>query len=198
MPNKPGRKTNGYTDSIQPKEKLTEHVYVSEAMAGRVRVHTQPKRLEFRVDPSDRATLSTRIDELIDAMADVHRVKRDVLRRRSVRDHDLLFAQQVTWFLLRNRWGLPYEVITAYFDHHRTTIRYGIENCEDAYETDAHFRRYIDLLPFYANVNIDEGRIIALEALFEPKVGKDTAEAVKTQQRARKAAKTGIAEDRED
>ncbi len=192
MPKKPGRKTNAYADSVQPADKLTEYVYSSQAMAGRVRVHTHPKRLEFRIAPSDRLTLSTRIDELIDAMADVHRIDRATMRERSVRDHDLLFAQQITWFLLRNRWGLPYQLLSGYFDHHRTTIRHGIENCENAYQTDGHFRRYVDLLPFYANINIDEGRIIALEALFEPKAGKDTPEPVKTQPRARETAKRGI------
>jgi len=189
---KPGRKSNGYVDSVEPPERLSEYVYTAEEMAGRVRVHTTPKRLEFRVSPTDRKTLSTRIDELIDALADVHRINRTAMRMRTVRDHDLLFAQQIVWFLLRNRWALPYEVITAYFEHHRTTIRSGIENCENAYAMDSNFRRYIDLLPAYADVDVEGGRIIALRATFEPKVGKDTPEEVKTPPRARKAAKKGI------
>lgn len=195
---KPGRKTNAYTDSVEPPERLAEYVYTSDGMAGRVRVRIHPKRLEFRIAPSNRQTLNTRIDELIDAIADVHRVNRDAIRSRSIRDHDLLFAQQITWFLLRTRWGLPYEVLGGYFEHHRTTIRHGIENCEHAYEMDSNFRTYIDLLPFYANVDIEGGRKIALRAVFEAETGKETAETVKTPPRARKGAKRGIVGEGED
>lgn len=188
----PGRKTHRTKTPVVAAERASQYVYTSEAMKGLIGIDHQPKRLEFRVDRNDRAKLSTRIDELIDAMADVHRVKREVFRNLSVRDHDLLFAQQVTWFILRNRWHLPYEVITAYFAHHRTTIRHGVENCESAYGTDANFRSFVDLLPFWANVDIEGGRAVALEAIFVPKVRKDTSEDVKTPPRARKGPNSGI------
>ena len=193
MPDKPGRKTNVYADSVNTPERLSEYVYTSEAMIGRVRVHTPPKRLEFRLDPSKAEDMRTRVDELIDAMADLHKIKRDTFRQRSVRDHDLIFAQQITWFVLRNRWFLPYELLSSYFEHHRTTIIHGVQNAQNAYETDPGFAQYLDLMPFYLNVDTEAGRIIAIQALFEPKVGKDTPEGVKTSPRARKGAKNGIA-----
>lgn len=150
------------------------------------------KRLEFRIDPSDRATLSTRIDELIDAMADVHRINRDVFRRKTTRDEDLLFAQQVTWYILRNRWGLPSALLSSYFEHERTTITHGYQNCVDAYETDQTFRRYIDLLPFYLNIDIACGRVVALQGLLTIEGHRQTDKTVKTPLRARKGAKNGI------
>lgn len=192
---KPGRKTGQTRSAVQSTGKIIDHVYSSEAMAGYVRIWHPAKRLSFRVDHNDRARLTTRIDHLIDAIADVHRIDRVAIRNRSVRDHDLIFAQQVTWFLLRNHWGLPYELITGYFDHHRTTILHGVRQCVQAYEIDPGFRDYIAMLPAIANVDIDGGRAIALQALQSGEVGKDTSEGVKMQPRALEGPNTGIVEE---
>lgn len=189
---KPGRKTNTYRDRVADPSEITDYVYTSTGLLGRVAIRHDKKRLEFRIDPSDRQTLSTRIDELIDALADVHRVDRAQVRKKALRDADLLFAQQTIWFVLNTRWGLPHSLIASYFDHHRTTIMHGCNNCRDAYDTDPGFARYIELLPFYANLDIEGGRIIALQALFSPKGSIGTPEGVKTQPRARKGPKNGI------
>lgn len=181
-----------YNGTIISASEITDYVFDPDSLGRLCSVRHDRKRLEFRIDPSERETLTTRIDELIDAIADIHRLRRDVFRRKTLRDADLLFAQQLTWFLLHTRWGLPHSVIASYFEHHRTTIMHGCQNCRDAYQSDLGFARFVDLLPFYANIDIDGGRPVALQALYTPRGSKDAPEQVKTPPRAREGAKTGI------
>ena len=150
------------------------------------------KRLEFRIDPTRHDVLHTRIDELIDAMADIHRIERVTFRRKTSRDPDLLLAQQTAWWIMRTRWAFPHHVIAAYFEHHRSTVISGIQAVQDAADSDLAFATWLDLLPFWMNIDVEGGRIEAISAVFQREVGKDADEWVKTQQRARKGPKKGI------
>ena len=154
--------------------------------------HHPPKRLEFRVDPLDRVSLSTRIDDLIDAIADIHRIKPDYFRVKTIRDADLVLAQQIAWYMLRCRWHLPHHVITSYFEHHRSTIIHGIQQVEELADIDDHFRRYLDMLPLWCNLDLEGGRLQAITTIFDPEGTYEPHEDTKTPPRARERAKKGI------
>lgn len=150
------------------------------------------KRYEFRVRPWEGEAVGTRIDLLIDAMADLFHVERATFRRRTVRDPDLLFAQQVTWYILRERWFLPWELLTAYFDHHRSTFWHGTQNVKDLLDTDPQFRSFVEMLPYWLNIDVYENGETALQAVLLPEGRLGVPEQIKTPPRAGKRAKKGI------
>lgn len=150
------------------------------------------KRFEFRVRPWEGESVGTRIDVLIDAMADLFHVERVTFRRRTSRDPDLLFAQQVTWYILRERWFLPWELLTAYFDHHRSTFWHGTQNVKDLLDTDPHFRSFVEMLPYWLNIDVYDNGETALHAVLIPEGMLGVPKEIKTQPRAGKRPKKGI------
>lgn len=171
----------------------TEYVLKPAALAEMAGSRNPIKRLEFRVDPRDFDTLHTRVDALIDAMADLHRFDRAAFRTKASKDTDLCFAQQVTWYVLRVRWCFPYTLIASYFEHQRNTISYGVNLVMDTIDADPAFDAWIEALPFWVNMDFDAGRLQAISAVFDSEVGTTMADAIKTQQKGRKGAKTGNA-----
>jgi hypothetical protein len=150
------------------------------------------KRFEFRIRPwaGDQAP-GTRIDILIDAMADLFHVERTLFRQTGTRDADMVYAQQLSWWILRDRWKLPYELLAGYFDHDRSSISYGVSRVQDLMETDPDFATFVELIPFYANVEIVGQTETALEGLLHPQGMLPMPVEIKTQPRARETAKKG-------
>lgn len=176
----------------------TEYVLKPATLAEMAGSRNPIKRLEFRVDPRNFDTLHTRVDALIDAMADLHRFDRAAFRTKASKDPDLCFAQQVTWYVLRVRWCFPYTLIASYFEAQRNTISYGVNLVMDTIDADPAFDAWIQALPFWVNMDFDEGRLQAISAVFSAEVGTTMGEAIKTQHRVSKGANKGIAGQRKD
>lgn len=173
---------------------ITDRILHAEAITSMRSVHHPPKRLTFRIDPTDHTALHTRVDELVDAMADIHRIERKTFRQKHNKDADKILAQQTSWWIMRVRWAFPHHVIASYFEHHRSTIQHGIQAVQDAADSDPTFAAWLDLLPFWMNVDIEGGRIQAISAVFTPEGSIGMGKGVKTPPRAREGAKKGIVE----
>lgn len=147
--------------------------------------------LEFRVRPWEDESPASRIDQLVDAMADLFHVKRDEFRRKKRRYAHVCYAQQLTWWILRKRWHMPYELIAAYFECDRSTIYHGVRNVDDLMESEPDFAMFVDMIPYFANITIDTDGNKALQASLYPEGMLPIPAEIKTPQKGRKGAKKG-------
>lgn len=180
-------------NSTKPAPRITAPLLSTSGLRTMWGAYRNPyKRLEFRVRPwAGDEVPGTRIDILIDAMADLFHVERTRFRQTGTKDADLVYAQQLTWWILRDRWKLPFELIAGYFDQDRSTISYGAGRVRELMETDPDFVTFVELIPYYANVEIVGPSETALQALLHPRGMLPLPEEIKTPPRAGKRSKKG-------